>query len=172
MVDLPVLVLNQNYEPLNICKVRRALVLMLQGKVEPLENGYGELHSSIGDIDLPSVVRLLHMVKRPRLRRRITRLEVFSRDGFTCQYCGKEPKDLTLDHVMPRRRGGQHTWENVVSACPPCNHRKAGRTPAEAAMRLRQTPRPPRDGCFYVPYHYLRGREEWLKYVPARADHN
>ncbi|MEW6033528.1 MAG: HNH endonuclease [Chloroflexota bacterium] len=165
MVDLPVLVLNQNYEPLNICRVRRALVLMLRGKAEALENGYGMLHCSLGFFDLPSVVRLVYMVKRPRLRRRITRAEIFSRDKYTCQYCGRETRDLTLDHVLPRRRGGQHKWENVVSACPPCNHRKAGRTPVEAGMYLVRPPQPPRDGDFFIPYHYLRSRQEWQKYV-------
>jgi len=174
MIDLPVLVLNQNYEPLNICRVRRALVLMFRGKAEALENGYGELHCSVGDIDLPSVVRLVYMVKRPRLRRRITRAEIFSRDRYLCQYCGREARDLTLDHVTPRRRGGKHAWENVVSACAVCNHRKAGRTPAEAGMRLRDQPHAPKDCDFYIPFHYLRSHEEWQKYVPKalaiRAD--
>ena len=167
MVDLPVLVLNQNYEPLNICRVRRALVLMLRGKAEPLENGYGEIRcSSMGGMHIPSVVRLVYMVKRPRLSRRITRTEIFSRDSYTCQYCGKETRDLTLDHVMPKKRGGGHNWQNVVSACPPCNHHKAGRTPDEAGMLLNRQPRPPKDGDFYVPYHHLRSHAEWQKYVP------
>lgn len=169
MVELPVLVLNQNYEPLNICRVRRALILMLTGKAEPLENGYGELHCSAGDFDLPSVVRLVYMVKRPRLRRRITRTEIFSRDHYTCQYCGRMGRELTLDHVVPRRRGGKHTWENVVSACASCNHRKAGRTPAEAGMRLLHQPITPRDSDFYIPFHYLRSHEEWQKYIPFTA---
>lgn len=166
MVDLPVLVLNQNYEPLNICRVRRALLLMLRGKAEMLENGYGEVHCSSGYLELPSVVRLIYMVKRPRLRRRITRAEIFSRDHYTCQYCGRVGRDLTLDHVMPRRRSGKHTWENVVSACAPCNHRKAGRTPAEANMRLLRPPTAPRDSDFFIPFHYLNSHEEWTKYVP------
>ncbi|MBI2855035.1 MAG: HNH endonuclease [Chloroflexi bacterium] len=170
MVELPVLVLNQNYEPLNICRVRRALVLMFNGKAEALENGRGELTCSMGVYHIPSVVRLIYMVKRPRLRRRATRTEIFSRDRYTCQYCGKETRDLTLDHVVPRRRGGEHKWENVVSACAACNHRKAGRTPTEAGMRLRQQPYAPRDSDFFVPYHYLRAHGEWQKYVPISGN--
>jgi len=167
MVELPVLVLNQNYEPLNVCRVRRALVLMFNGKAEALENGRGELHCSMGDYHIPSVVRLVYMVKRPRMKRKVTRGEIFSRDKYTCQYCGKEMRELTLDHVMPRKRGGPHKWENVVSACPQCNHRKAGRTPLEAGMRLKHEPVAPTDTDFFIPYHYLRAHQEWQKYIPT-----
>jgi 5-methylcytosine-specific restriction endonuclease McrA len=117
-------------------------------------------------IPLPSVIRLLYMIHRPRPRQKLTRLEVFLRDRFACQYCGKEIRELTIDHVIPRHRGGQHSWENVVSACIPCNHRKAGRTPAEARMLLRHPPRVPRSG-FLVPYGYLPSPEEWQKYLPG-----
>ena len=168
MVELPVLVLNQNYKLLNICRVRRALVLMLRGKAEVLENGYGHIPCSSESLEIPSVVRLVYMIKRPRLRRRVTRTEIFSRDRHTCQYCGQEARNLTLDHVVPRRRGGEHNWENVVSACAGCNHRKAGRTPAEAEMHLIHQPLPPNDGEFHIPYHFLRVREEWHKYMPRK----
>ena len=154
MINLPVLVLNQSYEPLNICRVRRAVVLLYQNKAEMLENGSGFIHSANCDFPVPSVIRLASMIKRPhRPERKLTRLEVFKRDQYTCQYCGKETRQLTLDHVIPRYRGGQHTWENVVSACVPCNRRKAGRTPEEAGMRLIHRPAPPRDSIFfYIPY--------------------
>jgi 5-methylcytosine-specific restriction endonuclease McrA len=95
-------------------------------------------------------------------------MEIFNRDRHTCQYCGREARDLTLDHVVPRRRGGEHKWENVVSACVGCNHRKAGRTPAEAGMRLIHQPLPPNDGEFHIPYHFLCAREEWHKYMPQK----
>ena len=136
MINSPVLVLNQSYEPLNICRVRRAVVLLHQGKAEMLENGSGFIHSANHIFPLPSVIRLAYMIKRPRPERKLTRFEVFNRDRYTCQYCGKETHQLTLDHVVPRYRGGQHVWKNIVSACIPCNRRKAGRTPAEAGMRL------------------------------------
>jgi len=168
MINLPVLVLNQSYEPLNICRVRRAVVLLYQNRAEMLENGVGFIHSANLEFQVPSVIRLAFMVKRPRQsERKLTRFEVFKRDQYTCQYCGKETRQLTLDHVIPRYRGGEHTWENVVSACVPCNRRKAGKTPKEAGMRLiRQPSRPRGDGLFYFPSHYSQTQSEWQKYLP------
>ena len=168
MINLPVLVLNQSYEPLSICRVRRAVVLLYQSKAEMLENGSGFIHSTNCEFPLPSVIRLAFMAKRPhRSGRKLTRLEVFKRDHYSCQYCGKETRQLTLDHIIPRYRGGQHTWENVVSACVSCNRRKAGRTPQEARMRLIHQPSRPRDnGLFYIPAYYPHIRSEWQKYLP------
>ena len=166
MVNSPVLVLNQNYQPLNISRVRRAVVLLLCDKAEVLENGRGSLHSAADVFDVPSVIRLVYFIRRPRRQRKLTKLEVFNRDQYVCQYCGSETKELTLDHVIPRRRGGEHSWENVVTACVPCNRRKAGRTPAEAAMPLLRQAKPPSNDGFYVPHHYLRVHVEWQKYLP------
>jgi len=167
MINLPVLVLNQNYEALNICRVRRAVVLLYLGKAEMLENGLGFIHSASYDFPVPSVIRLACMIRRPWLERKLTRLEVFNRDQYTCQYCSKESHQLTLDHVIPRYLGGEHTWENVVSACIPCNRRKAGRTPEQAGMRLIRHPSPPRSKrFFYIPHYYLRIQSEWQKYLP------
>ncbi len=167
MVNHPVLVLNQNYEPLNICRARRAIVLVYEGKAEMLENGAGCVHTASHIFEIPSVIRLGTQIKRPRTQRKLTRLEIFNRDDYTCQYCGKQTKQLTLDHVLPKFRNGKHTWENVVSACVKCNRRKAGRTPTEAGMKLLKTPAPPHNnGYFYIPYHYLPERREWQKYLP------
>ena len=167
LVNLSVLVLNQSYEPLNICRVRRAVLLLYHSKAEMLENGSGFIHSASFDFPVPSVIRLAYVVKRPRPVRKLTRIEIFNRDQYTCQYCGKEARELTLDHVIPRYQGGKHTWENVVSACVACNRRKAGRTPEQAGMRLIRRPAPPHDGpSFYVPYHYQKIRAEWQKYLP------
>ena len=167
MINLPVLVLNQNYEPLNICRVRRAVVLMHHGKAELLENGSGFIHSASDAFDVPSVIRILSMIKRPRTQRKLTRFEIFNRDSYTCQYCGKKTYQLTLDHVIPRYRGGQHTWENVVSACVPCNRRKAGKSPEQSGMRLARRPSPPRNSIpFYIPYQHLQTHIEWQKYLP------
>jgi 5-methylcytosine-specific restriction endonuclease McrA len=166
MINYLVLVLNQSYEPLTICRARRAVVLIYNGKAEMLENGVGLIHSATETFALPSVIRLGRLVKRPCRKRRLTRYEVFNRDRYTCQYCGKQTHQLTLDHVIPRYRGGQHTWENVVSACVPCNRNKAGRTPSEAGMKFLVPPAPPRGGPFFnVPNHYLQRREEWRKYL-------
>ena len=167
MIDLPVLVLNQNYEPLAVCRARRAVVLLYQGKAEMLENGVGFVHSAREIFALPSVIRIDRLIKRPRRERKLTRFEIFNRDHYTCMYCGKETRQLTLDHVIPRYRDGQHTWENVVSACVSCNRRKAGRTPQEAMMKLIHPPsRPSGSPFFNVPYHYLQTKEEWRKYLP------
>ncbi len=167
MINHPVLVLNQSYEPLNVCRVRRAVTLIYQGKAEMLENGTGFIHTVSDIFSVPSVIRLGYMIKRPQPRRKLTRLEVFNRDKYTCQYCGQEIRQLTLDHVIPRHMGGEHAWENVVSACVPCNRRKAGRTPQQAGMRLIRPPSPPRRNFFfYIPHHYRQTQSEWQKYLP------
>ena len=107
MLDHSVLVLNQNYEPLNICHVRRALTLLYQSRAEMLENGYGYIHTASREVPIPSVIRLPYLVKRPFHNvRKISRAEIYNRDQFTCQYCGKQTRQLTLDHVIPRYRGG------------------------------------------------------------------
>jgi 5-methylcytosine-specific restriction endonuclease McrA len=165
MLDAPVLVLNQNYEPLHICTVRRALVLLDKGKAEILVDGRGFLHTPSATVPVPSVIRLHYLVRRPFVQRRLSRREVFLRDHYTCQYCGRQAKVLTLDHVIPRHRGGANTWENVVTACIPCNHKKAGRTPQEAGMRLLRRPRPPYAHP-YVLFFHRPLQEEWKPYLP------
>ena len=165
LIHAPVLVLNLNYVPLNICNVRRAVILVGKGKAELLENHRGQLRTVSSLVDVPSIIRLVYLVKKPFLPRKLSKKEVFLRDKFTCQYCGKKVPDLTLDHVVPRRQHGSHTWENVVAACNRCNLRKAGRTPAEANMLLKTAPRAPDPN----PYLILQNRtllDEWLPYVP------
>lgn len=166
VANTAVLVLNQNYEPLNVCNVRRAVVLLGRGKAEVLEHGLGAIRTASLVLPLPSVIRMVYMIKRPRPQRRLTRKEVFQRDHHTCQYCGRETRELTLDHVVPRHKGGKHVWENLVSACKSCNHRKAGRTPQEARMRLLQEPKTPSTSGYYIVYQYLAGRDEWRKFIP------
>lgn len=164
-IESPVLVLNQNYQPLNICSARRALGLMGRGKAEMVINGRGEVRSASAIFPLPSVVRLYYMVKKPIASRRLSRQALFYRDNFTCQYCGKGARKLTIDHILPRSRGGKHTWENVASACVKCNHRKAGLTPSEARMKLKSRPRAPRPNPYYLFYH--RNLEEaWRPFIP------
>jgi len=158
--------LNQNYEPLNVCNEKRALVLVDRGKAEVLEHGDGALRSPSQSFPRPSVIRLIYMIKRPRPKARLTRREIFQRDRYTCQYCGVKGKDLTLDHVHPRHRGGKHTWENLVSACRACNHRKGGRTPEEARMTLLRRPVQPHISTYYILHPYLQTYQEWQKFVP------
>ena len=140
-----VLVLNASYEPLNVCTVRRAIVLILKEKAEVLERGDGVLRSETMRLDRPEVIRLVSFVRVPRdiHRRRITRKAVLARDGWTCQYCGAERPALTVDHVIPRSRGGESVWENIVASCAPCNRRKGNRLPREVRMHPRNNPRPP-----------------------------
>lgn len=166
MLNSSVLVLNQNYEPLNVCRARRAVVLIWRGKAEVLENDLGVIQTPSYSFPLPSVIRIVYAVKRPRPRRRLTRREVFIRDRYQCQYCGKETRDLTLDHVIPRFRGGKYTWENVVSACRACNRRKAGHIPKEAGMRLLRQPSQPHVGTYYIVYRYFPIPEGWRRYLP------
>ena len=124
------------------------------------------MHSITKAFPIPSVIRLAYLIRRPRRERKLTRFEIFNRDRYTCQYCGRQIRPLTLDHVMPRYRGGQHTWENVVSACVACNRRKAGKTPKEAGMKLINPPAAPRTYAYFsIPYNYLKNRDEWHKYL-------
>ncbi|MFC1925949.1 HNH endonuclease [Chloroflexota bacterium] len=164
-INTPVLVLNQDYRPVNICRVRRAVILVFQGKAEVLENGRGMIHGVSHSLPIPSVIRLAFLVKPPRYQRRLTGFEVFNRDKHTCQYCGKAIKELTLDHIIPRYREGEHNWENVVTCCIPCNRHKAGRTPQEAGMRLLKKPLPPPPASFYIPYQYLNTNDRWQKFL-------
>lgn len=166
-MDSNVLVLNQNYEPLQVTAARRAFVLVDRGKAEVIEHGDGALRSASSAFQVPSVIRLIYLIRKPRPQVRLTRREVFQRDKFTCQYCGVQGRDLTLDHVFPRHRGGKHTWENLVAACKTCNHRKAGRTPQEARMKLAKEPRRPHVSHYYAFYPYLISREGWRKFVPG-----
>jgi 5-methylcytosine-specific restriction endonuclease McrA len=170
MVDHPCLVLNQSYEPLNVCRARRALSLIFSGKAEMLENGYGYIHTANQIFPIPSVIKLANLIKRPRPQPKLTRVEIFNRDHYTCQYCGKTSSQLTLDHVMPRHQGGRHTWENLVSACGPCNRKKAGRTPEQARMKLHQIPVRPAGSIYLnIPFHLVQTQQHWQKYLPKAA---
>lgn len=162
-----VLVLNQNLEPLNVCHLRRALILVLCGKAEVVAQNHRQIHTVTLAIECPSVIRLYALVRRPLPPVRLTRREVFRRDGYLCQYCGRHTSNPTLDHVIPRHRGGQHTWENLVTACMRCNHRKGGRPLEEAGMRLLRPPVRPRSS----PYAFLNrwqqsSPEEWQPFLP------
>jgi len=165
-VNASVLVLNQNYEPLNVCNARRAIVLLDRGKAEVLEHNGLIIHTASYSFPCPSVIRLVYMIKRPRPQPKLSRREVFLRDNYTCQYCGARTKDLTLDHVVPQHRGGKHTWENLVSACRACNHKKGGKTLEEARMRLLRQPMRPRSSSYYMFYQYLQLYTEWQKFIP------
>jgi len=139
-----VLVLNTTYEPLAIVSLKRAMRLLTTRKAEVVEAGAAMLRSARDQIATPLVIRLLRYARTRRVRRpQVSRALVLTRDGEACQYCGCRPgrAELTLDHIVPRAQGGQTSWENVVAACRPCNAAKADRTPEQAGMPLRSTPR-------------------------------
>lgn len=164
-MNAPVLLLNINYEPLNICSTRRALGLLTTGKAGLLLNGRGHIRTVRLSIPRPSVIRLEYMVKRPRARVKLSKQEIFRRDSFTCQYCGKKAKGLTIDHIIPRHRGGEHSWSNLVTACPECNRKKGGRTLQEAKMTLLRIPHEPVATAVYLYGSYLHHNEEWQSYL-------
>ena len=164
-MQLPVLVLNANYEPINVCDTRRAMGLILANKATLVLNGRGEIRSVNAILPRPSVIRLQKMVHRPRPQLKMTRREIFRRDNFTCQYCGRHLSDLTIDHILPRHLGGRHIWKNVVAACPSCNHRKGGRTLEEAGMRLLHPPAEPPNNAHYIFGRHLDENHEWESYL-------
>lgn len=137
------LVLNATYEPLSVVSARRAVVLVLREKADLVEPAEGLWHAERLSVPVPSVIRLRTYIKVPYARRiPLSRRAVFVRDRHRCQYCGRAAENL--DHVLPRSRGGTHTWENVVACCRRCNHRKGNKTPSEAGLRLLRRPRAPR----------------------------
>lgn len=157
----PVLVLNANFAPINVCTTKRAIVLVLTGKASLVMNGRGIIQSVSRIYPRPSIIRLGMMVKRPRPSVKLNKREIFRRDNYTCQYCGQRKKNLTVDHVIPRRLGGNHTWENLVAACAACNHRKGGRTNEQAGMYLPHKPKSPSSSAQYIFDRYVKGNEEW-----------
>src|ERR1051325_9515936 len=164
----PVLVLNASYEPINICGARRALVLVLKGIARTEEEHGLTLHAQGSRIAMPSVIRLLEYRRIPHQTRALSRKNILLRDRNTCQYCATvlSASDLTLDHVVPRSRGGASTWENLVACCHDCNGRKGSRTPLEAHMKLM---REPRAFSLHTSRHLMRmmghSDDKWRKYL-------
>jgi 5-methylcytosine-specific restriction endonuclease McrA len=140
-----VLLINASYEPLKVISWQRAISLFFAGKVEVLEEYDHDIRSISLIIKAPAVVRLLRYAKLGRRSPPFSRLNVLTRDNFECQYCGKGlvAASATLDHVVPRSKNGKSTWQNVVTACAPCNRRKGGRTPEESQMPLKKVPEKP-----------------------------
>ncbi len=164
----PVLVLNATYEPIHVCAVRRALILLVKGVAHTEEAGEGRVHSPSRSLAIPSVIRLLEYRRIPRQMRAISRKNILVRDQHTCQYCNVQfgAGELTLDHVVPRSRGGANTWENLVACCLSCNNRKGDRLPHEAAMSLQRQPKP---FSLHTSRSLMRQlgnhQEEWRKYL-------
>jgi 5-methylcytosine-specific restriction endonuclease McrA len=144
LMQAPVLVLNATFEPINVTAVRRALVLVLKGVAQAEETNHTEVHSTSRAVKVPSVIRLLSYRHIPQQSRALSRKNILLRDRNTCQFCGTAlpAAELTLDHVLPRSRGGRSSWENLVACCYSCNNNKGDRTPEEAGLKLQRRPRP------------------------------
>lgn len=162
------LVLNASYEPINVCTVRRAAVLLLKSRAEVLEQADWALHAETLTMPRPTVIRLTTYVRVPRdaHSRKLTRRAIFARDRWTCQYCGAGQGNLTVDHVIPRSKGGSSSWDNIVTCCAPCNRRKADRLPRQANMHPRRKPVPP-SATIFVHVAVPRVPEVWQQYLVA-----
>lgn len=168
-----VLLLNASYEPLSVIPKRRAMSLLLRGRVDPATDEKIAVHGTSTSFEIPSVIRLRRYINVPRRGARWSRMGVLRRDDFTCIYCGTKVgdtqrnltlnrHDFTIDHIIPTSRGGKNTWGNTACACPACNHRKGNRTPHEAGMPMRWEPKIPR-----VDYLVASGEvpEAWKVYL-------
>jgi 5-methylcytosine-specific restriction endonuclease McrA len=165
LLNREVLLLNVNFEPLNVCTTRRALSLLLGGKAETIANGRGYIRTSTREFELPSIIRLNYMVRRPRQRIALSKREILRRDNYTCQYCGKKSSLLTIDHITPRHAGGEHSWTNLVAACQSCNRKKGGKTLTQANMRLLRKPFEPPTSARYRFNHHLARNEAWEPFL-------
>ena len=158
-----VLVLNASYEPLNICGWKRAVVLIFKGKAEQVEhNGKVIYHN----FHIPTVIRLRKYIRIPHKEIPLTRRNLLFRDHYKCQYCTTKTISLTIDHVIPRSRGGLDIWENVVACCQKCNVKKGDRTPKEANMHLSKTPRVPFGHLYFEATRLaISSFPDWQKYI-------
>jgi 5-methylcytosine-specific restriction endonuclease McrA len=161
----PVLVLNANFQPINVTSTYRAINMVLAEKATLILNGRGVIHSVSQTFPLPSIIRLKQMVKRPRPIVKLTRKEIFRRDNYTCQYCGRQLSNLTIDHVIPRHLGGETNWDNLVTACPRCNHLKGGMTPQQSGMYPLKQPKHPPSTATYLFGKHLHQNQEWKDFL-------
>lgn len=159
-----VLILNQDYQPLSVCNVKRSLMLLFLEKAEMLHDRPDrKIHTISSQFEYPSVIRLRKYARIPFKSIVLTRKNIMKRDGNKCQYCGSG-RELTIDHVLPRSRNGKDTWENLVTACTACNNKKGNRTPSEAGMPLKREPFRPNHIIFLRDYHG-RIEEHWKPYL-------
>ena len=170
---IKVLVLNHTYEPLHFCNVKRALIMVLQGKAENVEMSGRVIHSPSRALPLPAVIRLLRYIRRSyRKSLAFSKKNVFRRDNYTCQYCGRMGSNLTIDHIIPRSLGGKTSWDNVVVACQACNVRKGNRRLDETGMRLLRKVKPPPFVVFlnFPPPAAQAFLKIWQNYLPDDRD--
>ena len=165
-MDQKVLILNQDYSAISLCSVHKAFILLYLEKAEMLEKSETGLLRSISvTYPKPSVIRLQRYVHIPYKGIALSRHNIMKRDHFQCQYCGSN-RNLTLDHLFPRSRGGKATWTNLVTACNRCNTRKGDRTPEEAGLNLNQQPKKPTLVAF-LRLHAASLEQSWAHYLKA-----
>jgi 5-methylcytosine-specific restriction endonuclease McrA len=158
-----VLVLNQSYQPITITTVKKAVTLTWRNKVEMVETSDQVLHSPSMEYPMPVVIRLKNNVRYNPFRRvELNRRNLFKRDKNTCVYCGSK-ENLTVDHVVPRSRGGKTTWDNVVTACHPCNNKKDNKMPEDVGLKLKIQPKQPNHLIFLTEETKLH--EKWKPYL-------
>ncbi len=163
-MNTQVLLLNQSYEPMQICNMKRAVVLLFLGKAHSVEHFEDEIRSVSRSIKMPAVIRLFQYITLPRNSIVLTRKNILKRDSLSCQYCGTKSSPLTVDHIIPKVRGGSDSWENLVAACVKCNNLKGNRTPREAKMRLLSKPRVP-NRITFIQRFVRTPVKEWRPYL-------
>lgn len=165
MLKTQVLVLNKNYEPMSITNAKKAIILLFLKKAELIEKyDHLKIKSINFVIPLPCIVRLTRYINVPRKRIILSRKNIIKRDNHQCQYCGRNGGPFTLDHVIPKNRGGEDTWENLVCACTECNNKKGSRTPEEASMPLLTKPKRP-NHIFFIRYVVGNLDNRWKPYL-------
>ena len=164
MLNGSVLLLNQNYEPLMVCNVKKAIILLYLGKAEAIENDSLWIRSVNSKMHMPVVIRLKKFARAPQKRIILNRKNLLIRDNYSCQYCGRTGQPLTVDHIVPKQFGGRDTWENLVIACLPCNNRKGNRTPEQAEMKLLNRPKRP-NHFFYFQHFIGIKHDQWKPYL-------
>ena len=164
LLNRAVLVLNANYSPMTICTAKRAICMNYLEKIDVLAFYHEKVHSPSIAVNLPSVVKIRNFIRYDNLSMELNRKNILARDKNTCQYCGKSNTPLTLDHILPKVKGGQDIWENLVTACKVCNQKKGDSSPEEAGMYLIKSPKRPHRIHFFQ--HYVRDRQEdWRPYL-------
>ena len=164
LLNSVVLVLNANYSPMTVCTAKRAISLYFLNKIDVLSNYNEKVHSPSTSLDLPSIIKIKTYIKNNSMTVEISRKNVLVRDNYTCQYCKKKSKSLTVDHVVPKFRGGQDSWENLVAACKNCNQIKGEHTPEEARMPLMRKPKRP-NRIHYFQRLVKKKQADWRPYL-------
>ncbi len=159
------LVLNQNYEAMSICNVQRAVIMLYLGRAELVASKDSKCISSVSrKMPYPTIVRLLMYIRVPYKKIVLSRKNILRRDMYKCQYCGRTETSLTIDHIVPKSKGGDDSWENLVAACVKCNNKKGDRTPEDAKMVLHKKPTKPSHITFMK--HFVgKIDDEWKPYL-------